>query len=199
MGEDDEWKNMKSYLGRALVVAILAVVMYEIAVPCTDMVFTNRYDQTQLIRLRSTFQAAVFEAEYSVSNVTGKDYVVLSVKMETENLTLYSESFNLNEISSVGWVKVSESIKLLIVSRLPLEDGKEYVVTGKNGDFQEKGSSKATGLTVTECHEPTMLEEFVSENSFLFATIAIISWVAFATCTLYAAGYFVVASVETES
>jgi hypothetical protein len=199
LGEDAKWKNMKSYLGRAAVVAILAIVMYEIAVPCTGMVFTNRYDQTQLIRLRSTFQAAVFEAEHWISNVTGEDYVILSVRMEAENLTLYSKSFNLSEISSVGWLKVSESTKLLIVSRLPLEDGKEYVVTGKNGDFQEKGSSKATGFTVTECHEPTMLEEFVSENSFLFATIAIISWVAFATCTVYATGYFVVASIETES
>ena len=190
---------MKSHLGRAAIVAILAVIMYEIAVPCTNMVFTNRYDQTQLIRLRSTFQAAVFKAEHWISNVTGEDYVILSVRMEAENLTLYSKSFSSSEISSVGWLGVSKSTQLLIVSRLPLEDGKEYVVTGKNGDFQEKDSLKAIGLTVAECHEPTMLEEFISESSFLFATIAIISWVAFATCTVCAAGDFVVASIEMEA
>jgi len=200
MPRKDEWpKRAALNVARIAAVSILAIVVFQIASPLTEMVFTNRYDDRQAIRLHCTFLAFSFECRDLISNVTGEHFVLLTVELENQNVSVYSTIFNSSEILSVGLLKTESSNDLLVVSLATMRDHQEYVVTGKVGDFYEIGNRVTTPvLSVTEFHEPTVLEEFVWENAFLFASAAILSWVVVVSTIICAIWYFLVLGFELE-
>lgn len=178
-------KKVTANIARLAVIAMISFIMFQVSFQLNTLVFNNRYDETQIIRLRCFFKSTNYTVQAQKSDVTGENYTLLTVQSVAANISVYSTSFSLNELKSAGYLTTSNDTILLAISSSILQDNREYIISGNAEDFYNMGNKSLAPLyTITEFHEPRVLEEIITENQFSFVSMAILSWIITASCVL---------------
>lgn len=162
---------LKGIIVRVALLLAATILLFQLTVVLSDMLFINRLDEVQAVAFKYSFSSLPFDCRDVRLDFSGQEVLWLNVTFETQNYSLYSESYSSDEIKRVGALEHDGEPSLVLWSS-DISEEKEYVISGRFVDFYRFGTrERMPVLLVQDYHEFGLLDAIMSESKLVFFQI----------------------------
>lgn len=173
VADDSPNKNLKEGVILVVAFSITLIILTQLTVTLTFILFTDRSDEEGVIGLIHSFEPVSSELEEVLLDFNSQSILLLNVTVGNQTYHLYSESFNMSELSNLGSIEI-EKKQYIVIWPSSTETGKEYIIDGEFIDLYQLGSTERVAvLLLTNVAEYTALKEFFRTNQTILSQILI--------------------------